>query len=283
MKIRLHDTTSRLFTSRVEALDAVGVSEFCSAKLSSSYPVTLSTHVPQKHSLRNARTSCTTRVVVMYRPPNSCFGTFLDDVCKVLLIAGTHPTETVVCGDFNTKYGDPTCIDAVTLADLLDTAGFEQHVTGATHERGNTLDLVITAKALHHIFTAVRPTSLVTDHYAVEYELLQSKPDRLKQHVTYLRTIVDAHAPLVSRTITVRPMTPWHTNDLTEERRALRRAERLWWKSGLAVHRQIFTDRRNTFHKSLKTAHSEYYRSEISKDGGNMRLIYSIADSLLAR
>ena len=104
---------------------------------------------------------------------------------KVLLIAGTHSTETVVCGDFNTKYGDPTCTDAVNVTDLLDTAGFEQHVTGATHERGNTLDLVITAKALHPIFTAVRSTSLITDHYAVECELLQSKPDRLKRHVTY--------------------------------------------------------------------------------------------------
>ena len=78
-------------------------------------------------------------------------------------------------------------------------------------------------------------------------------------------------------------MTPWHTNDVTEERRALRRAERLWRKSGLTVHRQIFTDRRNTFRKPLKTARSEYYRSEISKAGDNMRLIYSIADSLLGR
>ena len=34
------------------------------------------------------------------------------------------PTETVVCGDFNTKCGDPTCTDAVNLADLLDTAVF---------------------------------------------------------------------------------------------------------------------------------------------------------------
>ena len=136
-------------------------------------------------TLRHARTSCTTRVIVMYRPSNSCFGTFLDDVSTVLLIAGTHPTETVVCGDFNTKYGEPTCTDAVNLADLLDTAGFTQHVTGATHERGNTLDLVITAKTSHPIATAVKPTSLITDHYAVECELLQSKPSRLKRHITY--------------------------------------------------------------------------------------------------
>ena len=38
------------FTSRVEALDAVGVSEFCSVNLSSSYPVSLLTPAPQKHS-----------------------------------------------------------------------------------------------------------------------------------------------------------------------------------------------------------------------------------------
>ena len=103
----------------------------------------------------------------------------------------------------------------------------------------------------------------------------------LRGYDTCLRTIVDAHAPLVSRTITVRPMIPWHTNDLIKEKRTLRRAERHWRKSGLPVHRQIFTDRRNTFRKSLKTAHSEYYRSEISKAGGNM--LYSIADSLLGR
>ena len=34
----------------------------------------------------------------------------------------------------------------------------------------------------------------------------------------YLRNVVDAHAPLVSRTITVRPMTPRHTSELAEEK-----------------------------------------------------------------
>ena len=78
-------------------------------------------------------------------------------------------------------------------------------------------------------------------------------------------------------------MTPWHTNDLTEENRTLRPAERLWRKSGSTVHRHISTDHRNTIRKSLKPARFEYYRSQISKAGGNMRLIYSIADSLLGR
>ena len=130
------------------------------------------------------------------------------------------------------------------------------YASGATHERGYTLDLVITAKTSHPIATAIKPTSLITDHYTVECELLQSKPSRLKRHITYRKqsainnnifaadlrsfnlnadeadpvvllpaydTFIDAHAPLVSRTITVRPTTPWHTNDLTEAKRALHR------------------------------------------------------------
>ena len=106
--------------------------------------------------LRNIR-GCTMRVIVVYRPPMSYFRSFLDDVGKVLLIAAAHPTETVVCGDFNTRYGDPTCTDATNLADLLGTSGFVQHVKGSTHERGNIFDLVITSETSDIIATAVKP------------------------------------------------------------------------------------------------------------------------------
>ena len=222
-----------------------------------------------------------------------------------------------MCGDFNTRYGDSTCTDATNLADLLGTSGFVQHVKGSTHERGNILDLVITSDV---IATAVKPTTLFTDHYAIECERHQLKPTRLKRHVEYRRyaaidnswfaadlaaadfnapeldptallyhydyylcTVVDEHAPLVSRTFTVRPMTPWHTSELAEEKRALHRAERHWRQSGLTVHRRIYTDRRNTFWKSLRKACSEHYRAEIEKAGGNMRLVYKIANALLRR
>ena len=60
---------------------------------------TLRHSMKRPHQLHNA---CSRDV------PATCFGTFLDDVSKVLLIAGTHPSETVVCGDVNMKYGDPT-------------------------------------------------------------------------------------------------------------------------------------------------------------------------------
>ena len=93
----------------------------------------------------------------------SNFRTFLDDVGKILLIAAAHPTETVVCGDFNTRYGDSTCANAMKLADLLETHGFVQHVQSATHERGDPLDLVITSGTSHVIATTVELDTFLTE------------------------------------------------------------------------------------------------------------------------
>ena len=49
-----------------------------------------------------------------------------------------------MCSDFNTRSGDSTCAHAMNLAHLMETSGFVQHVESATHDRGNTLDLIIT-------------------------------------------------------------------------------------------------------------------------------------------
>ena len=200
-----------------------------------------------------------------------------------------------MCGDFNTRYGDSTCADAMNLADLLKTHGFVQHVQGATHERGNTLDLVITSGTSHVIATTVELETFLTDHRVIECELRQPKPERTTPRVQYrkysaidgsrltadlaasdlnvpeqnpeviltrydtcIRSIVNAHVPVISRTITARPMTPWHTSELSDEKRALRRAERNWRQTGLTVYRQIYTGLRNTFQKSLMTARSHY-------------------------
>lgn len=270
--------------------------------------------------LRNIRIGCTIRVIVVYRPPTSNFRSFLDDVGKVLLIAAAHPAETVVCGDFNTRYGDSTCAEAMNLADLLETHGFVQHVQSATHERGNILDLVITSGTYHVIATTVEPKTLLTDHRVIECGLRQPKPERMTRRVQYrkysaidgsrftadlaashlnvpeqnpeviltrydgcIRSIVNAHAPVISRTITARPKTPWHTSELTDEKRALRRAERNWRQTGLTVHRQIYTGLRNAFRKSLRTARSHYYRTEMTSAGGNIRRVYQIANTLLGR
>ena len=239
-------------------------------------------------TLCNAHIDCTTRVIIMYRQPSSCFRTFLDDVSKVLLIAAAHPTETIVCGDFNTRYKDSTCTNANNLADLLDTSGFVQHVSDATHEHGNILDLITKAKTSGLLATPVSPTTLLTDHYVVECELNNiMKPERPKRRVCYrkfasinkqvfsadirnafavtsgtriasvdnyksaIETIINKHAPIVTLVITVRSRTPWHREVLSCAKCDLRRAEHRWGKTRLTAHRQIYTMLHDRYRRQL--------------------------------
>ena len=194
-----------------------------------------------------------------------------------------------------------------------------QHVTSATHVSGNILDLVITHRVSSIITSSVKSTSLLTDHHVVECHITVSKPASLKRRVDYrkyssidkrafatdivgafgadpgtnddlidvynstIATVLNKHAPIVSRIITVRPKTPWHTEDLSKAKRDLRCAERRWKKTRLVVHRQIFTTLRNAYHHQLAATKSTHYRMIIHEAVNNVKAMYSVTNDLLGR
>ena len=123
---------------------------------------------------------------MIYRPPSSSLPRdFLDDLGAILKSAATHPGESIICGDFNVHFGNTHSTAALNLANLLENAGFVQHVTSATHVSGNTLDLLITHQLSSMIASSVRSTYLITDHHVVECDITVSKPARPKHIVNY--------------------------------------------------------------------------------------------------
>ena len=67
-------------------------------------------------------------------------------------------------------------------------------------------------------------------------KLCQDSPDSLNDLVqcynTTLAAAIDSHAPVVTKTIKVRPFITWISNGIKEARRERRRAERKWRRSG---------------------------------------------------
>ena len=64
--------------------------------------------------------------------------------------------------------------------------------------------------------------------------------EMVEAYDTGLRRIVDHHAPLVVKTVTLRPNSPWYTDELRHEKHNRRRAERTWLRTGLVIHRQVY-------------------------------------------
>jgi len=59
---------------------------------------------------------------------------------------------------------------------------------------------------------------------------------------TFLRSLLDKHAPIVSRSMTLRPNAPWFNSSLHESKRKKRQCERKYLSTRLEIHRQIYRD-----------------------------------------
>ena len=91
----------------------------------------------------------------------------------------------------------------------------------------------------------------------------------IKQYGSELSAIFDDLAPLKSRTITVRPESKWYTTNIRIAKQSRRQAERLWRKTGLTVHRDLYIERKNHVNNLIDNEKVCHYRRTIEENQGN--------------
>lgn len=82
----------------------------------------------------------------------------------------------VICGDFNFHVEDSNDVKAKKFKSLYESKGFFQHITGATHVSGGTLDLVLTLNSCTDKLPIKdicieSATGTTSDHYLVYFDL----------------------------------------------------------------------------------------------------------------
>ena len=95
-----------------------------------------------------------------------------------------------------------------------------------------------------------------------------------------LTEILDRHAPVRTKTVTIRPFSPWYTECIQALRRDLRCAERRWRRTGLTVHRQIYKELRNKLSKEIRAAKRNYFQSKIVTADQTQTAIFECVNSL---
>ncbi len=210
--------------------------------------------------------------VTIYRPPeyNSNFlSEFSDFMCIVL----TGYDRIILLGDFNCHVNNTADVYAMEFLDLLTGFGLVQHVKGATHNHGNTLDLVFT-KGMEKDISDVTPVP-ISDHFCVFFNVAMSASTQFNETVVKrrlddrartrfydtmntfppssacsvddlvlkfnkkLRSSLDIAAPLRIKKRRITRKLPWKTDVICQFKRNCRRTERQWRKSKLNVHFDI--------------------------------------------
>lgn len=198
-------------------------------------------------------------------------------------------------GDFNIHINDSSDSFAVNFLNVTESFNFVQHVSGPTHVKGNTLDLVFTVGLKVNMFGTEEMS--VTDHKCVLFNvlfdndfvrgkrvkslrvinslavekfssgfnsnILESSLDNIDGMVDHFNShclgILDEVAPLVTRKVLSVNHSPWLNDNIRDFRRKCRKVERLWKSTHLQVHRLYLKDLLSEFNDMVRNARAAYF------------------------
>ena len=96
-----------------------------------------------------------------------------------------------------------------------------------------------------------------------------------------LSHLVDSHAPLKTRTITIRSHSPWYTDEIATEKRKRRSLERRWRSSRLSSDYENYVTQCNVVNNMLRAAKVSYYGSIIEGSKHDQRVLFQTVEKLL--
>ena len=114
-------------------------------------------------------------------------------------------------------------------------------------------------------------------------QLSSEDPDELtKLYDRQLTKLLDQHAPVKTKTVTIHPLAPWCTDNIQSLRKEVRHAERRWRRTRENKHRDEYHDHKNLT-KQIKIAKKAHYQSKISSAGQAQKALFQCVNELVCK
>ena len=223
-------------------------------------------------------------------------------------------------GDFNLHL-ESSSSDVRQLTDILESIDLNQHVNFPTHIHGHSLDVMIfcnrcdvlsvsPSDAISDHFSVIADLKIPTDHSHTEpqtitYHKLKAinmeafkadinNSDLIKnpkfnatelaqQYDSVLSTLIDFHAPLATKKISLKPPNPWMTPAILASKRHRRYLERVWRRYPTALNRSRFSKQIHLCNKQMSKAKSAHYSKIIAEYSGDQPSLCQAFNKILHR
>ena len=103
------------------------------------------------------------------------------------------------------------------------------------------------------------------------------------QYDNVLRSLLDRHAPIKQRVVTVRSSAPWYSTEISQNKRIRRKIERKWRSTLLPSERDLYVHQCSVVNNLIDSAKSSYYTTVISDFSGDQRMLSKTANKLLQK
>ena len=258
-------------------------------------------------------------ILVIYRSPGSSAALFISDFSVHLQEIINSPKKLIIAGDFNFHVNDINDVNSVNLIDLLSSFGLVNHVTFPTHTQLNTLDLFITKRDTDFQILSCFPSDFISDHCLVKIKLslttekhqvktiyfrnfnsvdiVKLKHDLKNSNLasidsnmnldqmadvfdSAISSIIDEHAPLITKNIIVKTLAPWYNSELRYLKKSKRHFERRWRNTGSIVDLNIFKLARTVYMDYCNDAKKTYYTEKILDCQNDQAKLYKLIAKL---
>ena len=246
---------------------------------------------------------------------------FLDEFQTFLSSAATTPHEFIITDDFNIHLDDPLDSSSQQFTYLLSSTNLTQHVSVSTRIHNHTLDFVITSSHTnlsptsqsfitvsdhfpiftHLNLTPIRPLlpSKFTFRHTKNINIFEFNNDLassdlilhpptsllelLDSYDSTPRSILDKHAPLITKLSEPRKPNPWCTPALLALKSARGHLERKYISTHSVLDYKILRTATNQYHKLIARAKRQFNAQFIQSSIPNPRLLWKNINSLLHR
>ena len=182
------------------------------------------------------------------------------------------------------------------------------------------LDLVIT-QSIDNIVSNTVVSDILRYHAAIHRNLNMPKPQPLRQTIQYrnesaidnemfqadieastlcldpatsaaslldqyddtMSALLDKHAPLQTRTITVRPKVTWFNGGIKMAKQKRRQLERRWRQSVLTILLDMFKEQKRHVNKLISSANSSYNTAKIIEDASDQNQLYNVVNTMAVK
>ena len=95
-----------------------------------------------------------------------------------------------------------------------------------------------------------------------------------------LKELVDKHAPLKDKMISIRPRAPWYTSDIDTAKRHRRKLEHKWLKSALTCDWLCYKEQCQIVNSLLFESKKKYFNSKIKEASGDQKSLFKVMNKL---
>ena len=169
--------------------------------------------------------------------------------------------DVIITGDLNFHHDNVNDADAVHFNGTLEVHELVQHVVGLTHKKGDTFYVIITrdiSSLLIGMPTVSEPRLGNTkgnpsgDHLAVCSRINLTKPDSVRQ-----------------------------PDELRHAKHARRRAEKVWRRTKLTVHRKLFRKQCNAVNKLMISTKKTFFSAKIRDCSKDQKQLFKLTSHLM--